>query len=269
LTTPCNGFKIGTASKGAVENVVFSNSTIYADAGSPIDTRPIGGISIEVVDGGSIDGVAISNIRMQNVRAPIFVRLGERQKKAGTSLRNVTIENIDATGAIFTSSITGVPGLRPSDITIANCRIRTVEQGQEGWAGRDIPEAANSYPESTMMGRLPAYGFYIRHADRVRLRDVECIADKPDARPAVVSDDVRDLILTGLELDAPTGDSAAIELKNTQRALLSGMRTPVGVKAFVQISGAGSSGMLFAGNAFKPDKTNVIYSDGASAGAET
>ena len=158
ISTSCNGFKMGTATRGAFENIVFSNSSIYSDNGSPMMNREIGGLSIETVDGGSVDGVVVSNIRMQNVRIPIFVRLGQRNKNEGTFLRNVLIEGVDAAGAIVTSSITGVPGLRPSDITVSNCRIRTVEQGQADWAHRDIPEVIDKYPEGWMMGRLPAYG---------------------------------------------------------------------------------------------------------------
>jgi polygalacturonase len=189
IATSCNSFKLGTASHGAFENIVFSNSVLYADADSPLYTCSSGGICIEAVDGGSIDGVVVSNIRMQNVRAPIFVRLGERNKKEGTFLRNVLIEGVDAAGAIVSSSITGVPGLRPTDITVCNCRIRTVERGQAAWVHRDIPEVADKYPEARMFGRLPSYGFFVRHADRVRLRDVQCITDPgpcfpPRAPPA-------------------------------------------------------------------------------------
>lgn len=32
ITTTCNGFKLGTASFGSFENIVFSNSVIYGDA---------------------------------------------------------------------------------------------------------------------------------------------------------------------------------------------------------------------------------------------
>ena len=267
LTSPCNGFKIGTASKGVFENITFSNSIIYADSASPSNTYPISGIAIEMVDGGNIDGVVISNIRMQNVRAPIFVRLAARQRKAGTFLRNVLIDNVDATGAIITSSITGIPGLRPSDITVSNCRIRTVEQGRPEWVHRDIPETPNSYPEAWVMGRLPAYGFFVRHADRVRLRNVECITDKPDGRPAIVCNDAEDLVLAGLELTAPAGNAAVIELQSVHRAFITGMRMPVGAKVLAQISGADSSGLSFAGNAFEPDRQTVIYTDGATEGA--
>ena len=269
VSSASNGFKMGTATFGAFENIVFSNSVLFSDNDSPMMNRVIGGINIETVDGGSVDGVVISNIRMQNVRAPIFVRLGARTKGEGTFLRNVLIEGVDSTGSIVTSSITGVPGLRPSDITISNCRLRTVEQGQADWALRAIPEVTGEYPESWMMGRLPAFGFYVRHADRVRLRNVECIADKPDARPAIVCDDVDDIILAGLELSAPTGYAPIFDLRNTRRAFLNGMRSPAGTgtQVFAAISGAASSGITLLGNSLNKGQQAVSFTAGAAEDA--
>lgn len=250
LSSASNGFKLGTASHGVFENIVFSNSVIYTDSGSPLNTRVIGGINVEVVDGGSADGVVVSNIRMENVRAPIFVRLGQRTMRQGTFLRNVLIEGVDAAGSMVTSSITGVFGLRPSDITVSNCRFRTAEQGKPDWIHRDIPEVADRYPESWMMGHLPAFGFYLRHVDRVRLRNIEYIADSADARPAVVCDDVSDAIFDGLELTAPAGDAPLLDIRNTQRALIKGMRLPAQASVLALVSGASSSGIRLLGNAF-------------------
>ena len=269
VSSASNGFKMGTATNGAFENVVFSNSVIYSDNGSPMMNRVIGGINIETVDGGSVDGVVVSNIRMQNVRAPIFVRLGQRTRREGTFLRNVLIEGVDAEGAIVTSSISGVPGLRPSDISIGNCRMRTVAQGQPDWAHREIPEVAADYPESWMMGRLPAYGFFVRHADRVRLRNIEYIADKPDGRPAVICDDVNDIILDGLELSAPMGGAPLIALKNTRRAFLAGMRSPEGCKLFAQVSGPEAAGIELVGNSIPRGQKAVSYTDGARGGSRS
>ena len=267
ISSASNGFKMGTATHGAFENIVFSNSGIYTDADSPFNTRVIGGINVEVVDGGSADGVVVSNIRMQNVRAPIFVRLGQRTMKDGTFLRNVLIDGVDAEGSIVTSSITGVPGLRPSDVTVSNCRLRTSEHGLAEWAHREIPEVTAEYPESWMMGHLPAYGFYVRHADRVRLRNVEYIADAPDARPAVVCDDVDDVILDGLELTAPQGGAPLIDLRGTRRALLRGMRMPVGSSVLAKVSGAASSGIQLIGNAIADNQKPLDFGLGASKSA--
>ena len=267
VSSASNGFKMGTATRGAFENIIFSNSVIYSDNGSPMMNRVIGGINIETVDGGSVDGVVVSNIRMQNVRAPIFVRLGQRTKGEGSFLRNVLIEGVDAEGAIVSSSITGVPGLRPSDVTISNCRMRTVAQGQADWAHREIPEAVDQYPESWMMGRLPAYGFFVRHADRVRLRNIEYITDKPDGRPAIVCDDVNDIILGGLELSAPEGGAPLIELKSTRRAFLTGMRSPEECKIFAQVSGTESAGIELLSNSIPKGQKALSYVNGAGMDA--
>lgn len=177
-------------------------------------------------------------------------------------LRNVLITGIDAEGAIITSSITGVPGLRPSDITVSDCRIRTVAGGKAEWAAREIPEVAGRYPESTMMGHLPAYGFYVRHADRVRLRNVECITDVADERPAIVCDDVDDAIFAGLECSASAGDAPVFDLRNTRRAFLTGMRMAEGSSSMVQVSGEESSGIQLLGNAI-PKGRGIRYNGGA------
>jgi len=120
-----------------------------------------------------------------------------------------------------------------------------------------------------MFGRLPSYGFYVRHADRVRLRDVQCITDQPDERPAIVCDDVSDVILDGLDLSAPVGGAPLFDLRNTRRAFLTGMRSPVGSKVFAQVSGAGSSSIGLSGNLLDPGQQPATYTDGASEGTAT
>jgi polygalacturonase len=267
ISSASNGFKVGTATFGAFENITFSNSVIYTDDSSPFNTRAIGGINIEAVDGGSVDGVVVSNIRMQNVRAPIFIRLGKRKPKGGTFLRNILIEGVDAIGSIITSSITGVPGLRPTDITVNNCHFRTVEAGTSDWIHRDIPEVADRYPESWMMGHLPAFGFYVRHADRVRLRGIEYIADKPDSRPAIVCDDAENVILNGLELSAPHGPAPLIDLRNARRVFISGIRVPTNCHVFTQVSGAASSDIRLLGNSLHQNQRAITCVNGAAPSA--
>ena len=80
LTSCCNGLKFGTATHGGFENVVFSNSVIFNDD-VDLKARVISGIGLEIVDGGWIEGVVISNIRMQRVRTPIFIRRGNRRPR--------------------------------------------------------------------------------------------------------------------------------------------------------------------------------------------
>jgi hypothetical protein len=41
-----------------------------------------------------------------------------------------------------------------------------------------------------MFGRLPAWGLYARHVERLALRGLECRAGEPDEREMIVLDDV-------------------------------------------------------------------------------
>jgi polygalacturonase len=269
LTTSCNGFKIGTESHGIFRNIRFTNSLVYSDPAGPLNQRAISGVSIEVADGGSIDGVTVSGIRIQYVRAPIFVRLEERAAGDNSFLRNVQFDGIEAEGAIVTSSITGVPGLRPSGITLSNSHIRTVEQGHADWNGRDIPEALDKYPEAWMMGRLPAYGFYIRHADQIELRNVTCVADRGDGRPAIVCEDVQDATFTSLTLSAPAGGAPVFDLRSARQVLISGMQAPGGSRVLAQVSGADSSGIKLSGDTLGRGQQPVSFTGGASPDAAT
>ena len=55
---------------------------------------------------------------------------------------------------------------------------------------RAVPEMIRDYPEPMLFGPLPAWGLYVRHAADLRLRDITLRLINPDARPAVVLDDV-------------------------------------------------------------------------------
>ncbi|MGZ3765146.1 MAG: glycoside hydrolase family 28 protein, partial [Mucilaginibacter sp.] len=46
-------------------------------------------------------------------------------------------------------------------------------------------------PEPSMFGSMPAYGFYIRHVDGLKIREVEVSFLKDDPRPAFLFDDVK------------------------------------------------------------------------------
>jgi polygalacturonase len=243
LTCCCNGLKFGTATRGGFENVTFTNSVIFNERVDP-KARVISGIAIEMVDGGWLEGVTISNVRMQNVRTPIFIRRGIRRARvdgtAGT-LRGVMIENVHATGAILTSSVTGLPNFDVEDVTLSNIRISSEEAGKAEWVAREVPEQPKSYPEARMFGRLPAYGLYCRHVSGLRLRGIEFSASPEEARPAIVCDDVQSLDVSGFRAAAVTSGQPVIRLQNTRSALLTGCTAPVGTKTFLEVAGDGSA----------------------------
>jgi polygalacturonase len=267
LSTCCNGFKVGTSTHGRVENIVFSDSVIYNESTTPLNERATSGIALEVVDGGSMSGVLLSNIQMENARTPLFVRLGRRTPVQGSFLRGVRFEQIHATGALLTSSITGVPGMPVEDVVIASSSFRMSEHGNAAWTHAEIPENAERYPEARMFGRLPASGVYVRHAREIRIRSTEIKADLPEDRPAIVCDDVHDLELCGLTTSAPSSNEAVIELRNTSDAFIQGARVTQQAASMLHVSGAMSRHIVLSANDLSRVSKPSIVSDGASAEA--
>lgn len=84
--------------------------------------------------------------------------------------------------------------LRLEDITLRNVLVDVPGAGEAGERerGLPVPEKPDAYPESNMFERrmLPAYGFFIRHADGVRFDNVAIRVNGVDARPEIVTDDV-------------------------------------------------------------------------------
>lgn len=206
LSANCNYIKCGTSSYGTFRNLYIHDCTLQEGTaskfwdwkkhviGAKTSGGGISGIALEVVDGGVMENIVCRNITMESgVQTPIFIRQGSRHTGTETSLlRNILIENVTATSNCrIASSITGVPGRRPSDITLRNVKLTLTGGGTKEDAQKPVPEQAAGYPENRMFKgqALPAYGFYVRHADNVRFENVEMSLLEPDARPAIVTDD--------------------------------------------------------------------------------
>jgi hypothetical protein len=245
----CNGFKFGTSTKGAFENITFSNSVIYNDD-VDLNARIISGICLEMIDGGSVEGVMIVGIRMQRTRTPIFLRLGNRTPRsngeAGT-LRGIMISDILATGAVATSSIIGIPGYDIEDVTLANVRIETLDETQAAWLSRTIPEQIKSYPEARMFGRLPAWGLYCRHVSGLRLRDLWFSSPAPQSTPALVCDGVKQVEISGLRATALSQSASSIEFQNVQGAWIRDTQAVAGTPSLLHASGSSSTDLLVTG----------------------
>lgn len=199
LSSDCNALKMGTESNGGFQNIAISNCVVY-------DTR-LSGIALEIVDGGVMDGITVSNIAMQNTGGPVFIRLGDRgrphqeglERPGIGALRNVVISNITATGAdAIGCSITGLPGHPVEHIILRDVRIEFAGGGTAEQAQRIPGELPDKYPEYRMFDTLPAYGFYLRHARNVSMDGVSLVTKTPDARPAIVQDDVEACTFTGI-----------------------------------------------------------------------
>ena len=109
----------------------------------------------------------------------------------------------------FPSSICGIPGNRIQDVTIENVEIRYPGRATKGmaymplWRVSDVPEQIKEYPEFSMFGELPSWGFYVRHAEDITFRNVSLTLADIDFRPAFVFDDTKRV---SLQLVSPSGE---------------------------------------------------------------
>jgi hypothetical protein len=254
---------MGTESGGGFQNVTIANCTIQSPQHSQAiygRQRGLAGIALEIVDGGRLERVAISNIAIHGVTVPIFMRLGNRARQfaeggpapgVGT-FRNVALNNIVADNASeIGCSITGLPGHAIENVSLSNINLGFEGGGAKQLCSREVPEKPESYPESTMFGALPAYGFYCRHVDGLRLDNVQLRTAEPDLRHAVACDDVANLAIDGLDAAWAKGAGAMIRLTQVRGALIRGCALQTDVETFLRLEGSASSRLLLTGNDFR------------------
>ncbi|MBK9981110.1 MAG: glycoside hydrolase family 28 protein [Saprospiraceae bacterium] len=212
VRSSASAIKFGAVSHGGFRNVIIDDIRIYDTFRSAL--------AIECVDGGILDNVKVKNIYAVNTGNAIFIRLGDRNEKGSAGLlKNISITNMKVNVAsgrpddayeirgpelpffhnTFPSSITGIPGHPVENVTLENIEINYPGRGNNGIANmplsrlKDVPENEAAYPEFSMFGELPAWGFYVRHMDGLIMNNIRLNIQSPDYRPALIFDDVHHL----------------------------------------------------------------------------
>lgn len=247
LRTDCNAFKFGTESRGDFRNVTVTNCVILPrDRG----IRPISGISLHSVDGSNIEGVTISNIVMRQVRAPLFIRLGNRGRGMNPpvpgSVRGIVISNIVAVDASHTSGVVGIPGHRVRHVTLENLDFTMTGGGR--FTGLAVPEHEAKYPEATMFGELPAWALYARHVEGLVVRNLRASFREATDRPAIVFNDVLDADLDGFQPETVARENPVLWFHDVLHAMIRGARVRTRVPMFLRVSGRASGEIMLFGN---------------------
>jgi hypothetical protein len=161
-------------------------------------------------------------------------------------LRNVSIQNVVASGVSrMPCSITGLPGNLVENVRLSNISITTEGGGKPEDCEIAVPEQESKYPESTMFGPLPAYGFYCRHVRGLSLDRVRLATAENDARYAIVLDDVADVVLSGLEMPGPSAARAAVLMRNVRGGWIASCRQRDPIAAFLRVEGKESQRIRF------------------------
>ena len=205
--------KFGASSYGGFIDISVTNCFFHESA--------MGGIKLELVDGGRMENVNISRIVMKDVGSPIFIRLGNRGRTYGEgekipvgSIKNIRISDVVAEvtfeeknrnkavselldrekGAAGPIMISGIPGHYIEDVVLENIKISYPAYGTKEEAARVVPELEDRYPEQYFFGVLPAWGAYIRHAKNIQFKNVEMSLRGEDERERIVLDDVEGFV---------------------------------------------------------------------------
>jgi hypothetical protein len=219
-----NGLKFGTVSRGGFRNFKVTNLTIFDTFRSAI--------TFAAVDGGVIENIVVDSVRSINTGNVIFLRIGDRWSKGKQpSMKNIVISNVyaevpfnkpdagynyegpveDLPRNISPASIVGLPDHKIQNVTLKNIEIVYPGAGNPYYAKRgltdaeldSIPEMRAKYPEFSQWKELPAWGFYIRHAEGIHFENVILTAQKKDYRPAIVTDDVKGASFKGMTFNEP------------------------------------------------------------------
>ena len=213
VSSHCNAVKLGTETNGGFRNINISGIVVKPseDQKEKFFGQWIGSsaISLEIVDGGVLENVNVTDFTVEGTESPIFIRLGNRGRGYlsgganmetivpidhvgridGVHLDNIQIRNAGSMGC----SITGLPDYPVRHVSLSNISLHhkggvKTEQLTEIYDSI-ANEKEKAYPEATMWGNLPAKGFFVRHARNVQFSNIKVETEQSDARPDFVEID--------------------------------------------------------------------------------
>ncbi len=245
ISSHCNALKFGTESTGGFRNVAVSNCVIKPSGQvSTIYGKPAGisGLALEIVDGGIMENITISNIIIQGPQVPIFIRLGNRGRKYRDDailpptgrIRNIHISDIVATGADTTGcAIAGIDGAPIESVSLNHISIETTGGGTVKDRERHPEAKEKDYPEATMFGKLPAYGFYVSNARDIRMTNVTVRSRSPDSRPGIALEKTENFSLSGLDIPPSDSTDAVVYITNSRNGSVSDVIKHYPLRRFV------------------------------------
>ena len=233
ISSRCNAIKLGTESNGGFRNIAISNCVVKPSTKKQPtfygESTGISAISLEIVDGGTMEGISINNIQVEGTEAPIFIRLGNRARSYQKGLvinhvgeiSDISISHVRVkTGGQTACSVTGQPGYPVCNVRLNDIIVESAGGGTDDDFKRIVDYKPEDYPESTMFGVLPAYGFYLRHVDNIRFDNCAFTTTQVDQRPAFFVDNCSRVSLDGMDLSNPNGGDLGVYVDHSRIILL-------------------------------------------------
>ena len=215
----CNAFKIGTETTFDISDVTVSDCSFFM---TDLYPGTVSGIAIESADGSVVSDIKVSNIKMNRVTCPIFIRLCNRNRAAevtpesanavefgkvkekGASaeknrfnmlgeVKNIVIENVEATDAEIPVIIAGFrqggKTKRVENVTLKGVDIKYAPYPEVYDKRSFIPEYSDVYPESWRFRNLPSYALWARHIKGLKLLDFSCEHSVKTYKKDIITED--------------------------------------------------------------------------------
>jgi polygalacturonase len=275
-------FRFGS---GEAQNIVVSNCLIYETYGCPV----------KISSGKArVENLSFSNIIMRNVTGPIGIAFTGRSNTGDASdtssfVRNISFNGIRATvvekpvdhpdiafgtkmfdGEINSCiTLNGVGNAFLENISFTDVHVTYAGGGTKEQAlKRDVPQVAAEYfgVWATAPFGPPAYGMYARNVKNLTLNNVRFDYEKPDARPAVIFDNVQDASVMGLSAQG-SADSELIRIINSKDILIAASRVLTNTAAFLQVEGSACEGIVVNGGDIRKALKPLVLEKGAGKDA--
>ena len=203
LFSACNALKVGTDTQGDFRDVLVRACQLGGVESDPSGLKhrcADSGISLEMVDGGTLENFLIENVTIDRAWSPFFLRLEDRGRvKPGDlkphvgTMRNVAIAHVNGgcengpRGSYFI----GVPEKAIENVLLYDVRLSQQASEKPVVQESAISEMHGVYPDAHMIdgiGDAPARGLWARHVHGLSLAGYDIIPDKKDERPYLVLD---------------------------------------------------------------------------------
>ena len=251
----CNALKMGTESGGGFIDISISNCTVFSPTNSHKfygSLRGMSGIALEIVDGGRLENVSVTDVKISGVDTPMFLRLGDRGRTYGRAekpavgtfhnvlLKNITAEKCSSRGCV----IAGLPGHPSEDVLLQNISLGFEGGGTLADTERSISEQPDAYPDAWRFGTLPAYGFFCRHVKNLRFDNVKLRTEAADQRHALILDDAENAALRGLDVAGWPGGKALLRFVQAHDVTISGCAVHEPADLLLQLEGEKTKNIL-------------------------
>ncbi|HEX3166806.1 MAG TPA: glycosyl hydrolase family 28 protein, partial [Chitinophagaceae bacterium] len=269
---------------GESQNITVTNCLIYDTYGCPIKVS---------AGRASIENLSFSNIIMRNVTGPIGIGFSgpsnnnsnnNPQPTTKPFIRNISFNAIRATvvavGVNHPDIHFGISvreGEKNSCITLnamgeyylenisfTDVHVKYAGGGTAAQAAKVVPNVAAEYfgVWDPLPGGPPAYGMYARNVKGLTLQNVRFEYDEPDARPAIIFDNVEDASVNNLNAKGSEG-TELLRFINSKDILLAGTRLLTPSSVFLLVEGSSSRDITISGGDIQKAKQSLIADKGA------